>query len=32
MAFGVSKRIGRKVARETGSFLKEKGLLPESLH
>jgi pimeloyl-ACP methyl ester carboxylesterase len=32
MAFGVSKRIGREVARETGSFLKEKGLLPESLH
>jgi pimeloyl-ACP methyl ester carboxylesterase len=32
MAFGVSRRIGRKVAREIRSFLKEKGLLPESLH
>ena len=32
MAFGVSKRIGREVAREISSFLKEKGLLPESLH
>jgi pimeloyl-ACP methyl ester carboxylesterase len=32
MAFGVSKRTGREVAREIASFLKEKGLLPESLH
>lgn len=32
MAFGVSGHIGREVAREIGSFLKEKGLLPESLH
>lgn len=32
MAFGVSRRIGREVAREIRSFLKEKGLLPESLH
>jgi pimeloyl-ACP methyl ester carboxylesterase len=32
MAFGVSRRIGLKVAREIRSFLKEKGLLPESLH
>lgn len=32
MAFGVSKRIGREVAREISFFLKEKGLQPESLH
>lgn len=32
MAFGVSERTGREVAREIASFLKEKGLLPESLH
>ena len=32
MAFGVSARIGREVTREIRSFLKEKGLLPESLH
>jgi len=30
MAFGVSKRTGREVAREIRRFLKEKGLLPES--
>jgi pimeloyl-ACP methyl ester carboxylesterase len=30
MAFGVSKRIGREVAREISRFLREKGLLPES--
>jgi pimeloyl-ACP methyl ester carboxylesterase len=32
MAFGVSRRIGRDIAREISSFLKEKGLLPESMH
>jgi pimeloyl-ACP methyl ester carboxylesterase len=30
MAFGVSKRIGQEVACEIASFLKEKGLRPES--
>jgi hypothetical protein len=29
MAFGVSARAAREVSREIGSFLKEKGLLPE---
>jgi pimeloyl-ACP methyl ester carboxylesterase len=31
MAFGVSARAAREISREIGSFLKEKGLLPESL-
>ena len=31
MAFGVSARAAREVSREISSFLKEKGLLPESL-
>ena len=30
MAFGVSRRTGREVTREISSFLKEKGLRPES--
>ena len=32
MAFGVSGRIAREVTREIIRFLREKGLLPESLH
>jgi pimeloyl-ACP methyl ester carboxylesterase len=32
MAFGVSKRIARDVAREIGVFLEELGIAPESHH